>query len=92
MLVAEAETELAITIIRQPRSRSATVDLHLELLSAALSSDVREARGEGSDVGACLRHPSRVSVLGHVARRGDVLVASGEWLGGPEFPGPNRRP
>jgi hypothetical protein len=90
VLVAEAKTELTITIIRQPRSRSATVDLHLELLSAALSdalsSDVQGARGEGSDVGACLRQPSRVSVLGHVARRGDVLVRSGEWLGGPEFP------
>jgi hypothetical protein len=27
-------------------------------------------------------------VLGHLARRGDVLVEIGEWLGGPEFPTP----
>ena len=86
VLVAEAETELAVTIIRQPRSISAAVNLHLELLAGAMSSQVREARVEGRDVGSSRPQPSRVSVLGHVARGGDVLVASGEWLGGPEFP------
>jgi hypothetical protein len=86
VLVANAETELVVTAIRPPGSSSAAVNLHLELLAGAMSSHVREARGEGRDVGTSRPHLSRVSVLGHVARQGDVLVASGEWLGGPEFP------
>jgi hypothetical protein len=85
VLVAEAETELAVTITRQPRSRSAAVNLHLELLAGAMSSPAARDEG-GGDVGTSRPQPSRISVVGHVARRGDVLVASGEWLGGPEFP------
>jgi hypothetical protein len=86
VLVAEVETELVVTAIPPPGSSSAAVNLHLELLASAVSLHVGEGRREGGDVGSPRPQPSRVSVLGHVARQGDVLVASGEWLGGPEFP------
>jgi hypothetical protein len=86
VLVAETETELAVTIIRQPGSRSAAVDLHLELLARAVTPASAMVRREDRHIGSSMPQPNRITVLGHVARRGDVLVATGEWLGGPEFP------
>jgi hypothetical protein len=86
VLVAEAETELTVTIVQQPQSKSASVDLQLELLSGAMSSNLQEARRAVRQFKTRLPQPCKVAVLGHVARQGDVLVASGEWLGGPEFP------
>jgi hypothetical protein len=87
VLVAEAATQLAITTLPRPQSKSATVDLHLELVADALRSDGREPLGNDIDrLIPTVPTPAQLSVLGHVARQGDVLVASGEWLGGPEFP------
>src|SRR5262249_33546019 len=85
VLVADAEIELTITVVRHPASNSAAVELHLEPLAPAASSDAREEHWERERI-ETPSPASRVSVLGHVARRGDVIVASGEWLGGPEFP------
>lgn len=34
---------------------------------------------------AAVRTPS-IEILAHVARRGDVVVGSGEWISGPQFP------
>jgi hypothetical protein len=81
VLVAAAATELAVTTIRQPGSSSAAVDLHLEVVADPLSSEIGDHIPPGG-----ISAPIRLSMLGHVARQGDVFVASGEWLGGPEFP------
>jgi hypothetical protein len=86
VLIAESESEIAVTIIREPQARPAAVNLHLEHLAGATSSRTREAPRVGGSVGTSRWQPSQVSIIGHVARRGDVRVASGEWLGGPEFP------
>jgi hypothetical protein len=83
VLLSEVETEVALTIIRQPRSRVAPVDLHLELLASPLPSHLRQ---QGSALGPPQPPSNPVSVLGHVALEGDVVAANGEWLGGPEFP------
>jgi len=85
VLVAETDAELAVTIIRQPGSRSPAVDLHLELLARAIPSALPTARRE-DHFRSSVPQPNRITVLGHVARRGDVVVTAGEWLGGPEFP------
>jgi hypothetical protein len=79
VLVADAESELTIRIVRDAKSKSAEIELHLELLTPAKSSHIPEKYGDAA---------SRISVVGHLARRGDVIVESGEWLGGPEFPAP----
>jgi hypothetical protein len=84
VLLAETETDLAITVIPHPGSNSTAIELHLELLASPASSNVLEEHGEKRDVEPFL--PGQISLLGHVARRGDVLVQTGEWLGGPEFP------
>lgn len=85
VLVTNDEVELTITVIRHPGSNSAAVELHLEPLAPAALSEVTEEYRPGERVEASTP-AARLSILGHVARRGDVLVASGEWLGGPEFP------
>jgi hypothetical protein len=85
VLVADAEIELTITIIRHPASNSAAVELRLEPLAPAAWSNVSDEH-RGRDQAEAPIPAARLSILGHVARRGDVLVASGEWLGGPEFP------
>ena len=51
VLAAEAESELAVTIIREPQARPAAVNLHLEHLAGAMSSHMREARRVGGNVG-----------------------------------------
>ena len=84
VLVTETEIDLAITVIPHPQSNSTAVELHLELLSSSASSNVRDEHGQKRDVASLLS--GQISLLGHVARRGDVLVQTGEWLGGPEFP------
>jgi hypothetical protein len=87
VLVAAAATQLAITTLPKPKSKSASVDLHLELVTDGLRSDRQQALGGGIDtLSPPVPRPIRLSVLGHVARQGDVLVTSGEWLGGPELP------
>jgi hypothetical protein len=78
VLVAEVESELTIRIVRDAVSKSAEIELQLELLTPAKSSHVPEKHGEASGI----------LVVGHLARRGDVIVENGEWLGGPEFPAP----
>ena len=84
VLVAETEIDLAITVIPHPGSNSTITELHLELLASSASSNVLERYGDKADVESVL--PGQISLLGHVARRGDVLIESGEWLGGPELP------
>jgi hypothetical protein len=84
-LVSDSETELTITVVRHSESTSAAVELHLELLAPAVFSDAAEGRRGDDEVEAFVAADA-FSVLGHVAREGDVLVASGEWLGGPQFP------
>jgi hypothetical protein len=79
VLVAEAESELTIRIVRDAESKSAEIELQLELLTPAKSSHRPEKHGEAA---------SGILVVGHLARRGDVIVENGEWLGGPEFPAP----
>lgn len=37
--------------------------------------------------GSAIRRP-QLEVLGHVSRRGDVLVGAGEWIAGPDAPAP----
>jgi hypothetical protein len=88
VVVAEAESELTVTISRHSRSRSAEIELHLELLAPAVSSHIPPRRGQDRRMDASLAAADRMLVVGHLARRGDVTVESGEWLGGPEFPAP----
>jgi hypothetical protein len=45
-------------------------------------------RGSARDVGAMDAADVGLVLLGHVSRRGDVLARPGEWLGGPDHPGP----
>jgi hypothetical protein len=85
VLVADDDIELTITVVRHSASNSAAIELHLEPLAPAALSQVTEVP-RGRDRVEAPVPEGRMSVLGHLARRGDVLVASGEWLGGPEFP------
>jgi hypothetical protein len=85
-LIAGAETELMVAVVQQLGSTSADVELHLELVARALPWNAQEESGGNGHLESAPSKPGLISVLGHVARLGDVVVASGEWLGGPEFP------
>ena len=86
VLVNEAEAELALTIIRHPESKSVAIELHLELLAPAKLSRALEEQSQDNRIESSSSTPSRMVLIGHLARRGDVLIDSGEWLGGPELP------
>lgn len=86
VLVTETETELAISIVPNPGSKSEAIDLHLELLATARLSGGLEEPSQDIRAESYSCTPSRMVLIGHLAQRGDVLVETGEWLGGPVFP------
>lgn len=86
VLINEVDTELAIMRVPYPEFKSAAIELRLELLAPAiLSSGSREQRQDARTESSSSA-PSRMVLIGHLARLGDVSVESGEWLGGPELP------
>jgi hypothetical protein len=79
----ESAAEVSIVVKPAPGSHSASAELKLERL---LSADI-PFKEIPSRLGIKKAPPvSNVQILAHVAGRGDVLVPSGEWVAGPEFP------
>ena len=60
---------------------------HAHLVFERVTATVASAAGDSlfAAAAAPARMPS-IEILAHVARRGDVVVGSGEWISGPQFP------
>ncbi len=87
---AESAGDLQISLRRRHFGGSLEASLKLEsvsatdrqLISAPLASDA------AVETQTMARSPATFSVLAHLARRGDVGVGPGRWVGGPDAPTP----
>jgi len=87
---AEQSGRLSIKVMRQTVSASMDANFRLEPLSdaqrvASMTSPVGSS-GSLAAPASDASSGSRFKLLAHVARRGDVEVASGDWIAGPASP------
>ena len=96
---AEQAGNLQIVVRRRLRSDAYDASFYLEPIAARENHEEIQIQpaiqvpersvvaAEGPDaIGAAIAAPPSFSILGHLSRRGDVEVAAGEWLGGPQLP------
>jgi hypothetical protein len=86
-MVLRAKREGRIEIVARARAGGTTeAVVKLERLGPPNLAATPEAARAGSAEGEAPH--SAIQLVGHLARRGDVLVDEGEWVGGPELPLP----
>ena len=84
-IIARIERSSRLEMVLTPRHAGGSLDAQFELELIAPPMELREAAMEDD-----LRPASRVgmSILAHVARRGDLIADAGQWICGPDDPMP----
>ena len=99
IVIADSGGALNVSMRRQHSKGSLDATLRLERLGATAtleptsangpmrhrSNELREV-GDVARINGPIQDLSVFAILGHVSHRGDVAVASGEWIAGPESP------
>ena len=83
---AESPGALDLTVRANRKFGSLDAELRLERIEYG---DTSSAHPVSQDIPpTTLRSGADVSILAHVARRGDIVCRQGEWIGGPDLPMP----
>lgn len=84
---AQRDTTIVIEVVPAEDDGSLDAEIHVERLSSHLPQEDRVAVAAPAVLAGSLRDAlDDFRVLAHVARHGDVVVGSGEWICGPRVP------
>ncbi len=85
---AERSSSLAIKVMRRSVAESIDASFRLEPVLGAERAPAAVSPASAEDAGPVAQggDAQKLRLLAHVARRGDVQVAAGEWIAGPNAP------
>jgi hypothetical protein len=88
-MVLRADAPGSLTLVAEADSADTAIDAEIRLERIVAADEQQPpARKAPAKARRVQPEPDSISILAHVARRGDVIVQPGEWICGPDLPLP----